>query len=44
MTEERIKEIEKVANECGLSFASAKLMLEECDEDIYCQTMAELMY
>lgn len=46
MTEERRNQIEELTKDLGLSFASAKQMLEEIeDEDFdYEQTMAEIAY
>jgi hypothetical protein len=46
MSEERIREIEKLANDAGLSFASAKMMLEEIEADDFdcCDAMREVWY
>ena len=46
MTEERKQQIEDFAKDTGLSFASAKRMLEEIEADdfSYEQTMAEIAY
>lgn len=46
MTEERKQQIEDFAKKTGLSFSSAKRMLEEIEADDYCyaQTMAEIAY
>lgn len=46
MTEERKQQIENFANKTGLSFASAKRMLEEIEADdfSYEQIMAEIAY
>lgn len=43
MTEERRKQIEEFAKKVGLSFASAKQMLEE-DDFNYEQYMCEIAY
>lgn len=46
MTNERKMQIEAFAKEVGLSFASAKAMLEEIEADNfdYCETMREVWY
>lgn len=45
MTQERRKQIEEFAKEVGLSFASAKMMLEEIEQDIDTEeSMREMMF